>query len=139
MWSLRSRRRCFREIGRVHEEIVRLRIQSHRFRPKLGLDRLYFTEFVRRVLVENVNHALPRRGEQQSRLRLVRRRSALSCDGIIGLNLRRSFFQRRAGLATLVATTAAGRQRIDVQDVPLDEALRVADAALPGLLTPFTD
>jgi putative membrane protein len=70
---------------------------------------------------------------------LVRRRSALSCEGIIGWNLRRSFFQRRAGLATLVATTAAGRQRIDVQDVPLDEALRVADEALPGLLTPFID
>jgi putative membrane protein len=69
---------------------------------------------------------------------LVRRRSALSCDGIIGWNLRRSFFQRRAGLATLVATTAAGRQRIDVQDVPLQEALRVADEALPGLLAPFT-
>lgn len=69
---------------------------------------------------------------------LVRRRSVLSCDGIIGWNLRRSFFQRRAGLATLVATTAAGRQRIDVQDVPLPEALRVADEALPGLLTPFT-
>lgn len=68
---------------------------------------------------------------------LVRRRSALSCDGIIGWNLRRSFFQRRAGLATLVATTAAGRQRVDVQDVSLDEALRVADEALPGLLTPF--
>jgi putative membrane protein len=69
---------------------------------------------------------------------LVRRRSVLSCDGIIGWNLRSSFFQRRAGLTTLVATTAAGRQRIDVQDVPLPEALRVADEALPGLLTPFT-
>ncbi|MCW2948528.1 MAG: rane-flanked domain protein [Actinoallomurus sp.] len=68
---------------------------------------------------------------------LVRRRSALSCDGIIGWNLRRSFFQRRAGLATLVATTAAGRQRVEVQDVELGEALRTAEAALPGLLTPF--
>jgi putative membrane protein len=70
---------------------------------------------------------------------LVRRRSVLSCEGIIGWNLRRSFFQRRAGLATLVATTAAGRQRVEVQDVPLTEALRVADEALPGLLTPFLD
>jgi putative membrane protein len=87
----------------------------------------------------SLGHALVERTLVSRRGSLVRRRSALSCDGIIGWNLRRSFFQRRAGLATLVATTAAGRQRIDVQDVPLDEALRVADAALPGLLTPFTD
>ncbi|MFL6074084.1 MAG: PH domain-containing protein [Mycobacteriales bacterium] len=68
---------------------------------------------------------------------IVRRRSVLACDGIIGWNLRRSFFQRRAGLATLTATTAAGAQRYDVPDVPDGEALRLADAALPGLLTPF--
>jgi putative membrane protein len=70
---------------------------------------------------------------------LVRRRSALSCDGIIGWNLRRSFFQRRSGLATLVATTAAGRQRVEVQDVPLQQALEIAEEALPGLLTPFLE
>jgi putative membrane protein len=87
----------------------------------------------------SLGHALVERTLVSRRGSLVRRRSALSYDGIIGWNVQRSFFQRRAGLATLVATTAAGRQRIDVQDVPLDEALRVADAALPGLLTPFTD
>jgi putative membrane protein len=87
----------------------------------------------------SLGHALVERTLVSRRGSLVRRRSALSCDGIIGWNLQRSFFQRRAGLATLVATTAAGRQRIDVQDVPLDEALRVANAALPGLLTPFTE
>jgi putative membrane protein len=68
---------------------------------------------------------------------LVRRRSMLACEGIIGWNLRQSFFQRRAGLATLVATTAAGRQHYAVQDVPLDEAVRVANLALPDLLAPF--
>ena len=68
---------------------------------------------------------------------LIRRRSMLSCEGIIGWNLRRSFFQRRVGLATLVATTAAGRQQYEVQDVPLEEALAVADRALPDLLAPF--
>ncbi|MDN3353327.1 PH domain-containing protein [Actinomadura sp. DC4] len=87
----------------------------------------------------SLGHALVERTLVSRRGSLVRRRAVLSCDGIIGWNLRRSFFQRRAGLATLVATTAAGRQRIDVQDVPLDEALRVADAALPGLLTPFLE
>lgn len=68
---------------------------------------------------------------------LVRRRSMLACDGIIGWNLRQSFFQRRAGLATLVATTAAGRQRYAVLDIPLDEAVRLADRALPDLLAPL--
>ena len=68
---------------------------------------------------------------------LVRRRYMLDCDGIIGWNLTQSFFQRRLGLATLTATTAAGRQGYDVQDVSLNEAVRIADQAVPGLLTPF--
>jgi putative membrane protein len=70
---------------------------------------------------------------------LVRRRSMLACEGIIGWNLKQSFFQRRANLATLEATTAAGRQRYVVQDVPVDEALGLADRAVPGLLTPFLE
>ncbi|GAA1788095.1 PH domain-containing protein [Planosporangium flavigriseum] len=70
---------------------------------------------------------------------LVRRRHALACDGIIGWNIERSFFQRRAGLATLTATTAAGHQRYEVLDVPQAEALRLADEATPGLLTPFLE
>jgi putative membrane protein len=68
---------------------------------------------------------------------LVRRRCALSSDGIVGWNLRQSVFQRRAGLATLTATTAAGRQRYEVSDVDLAEAVRLADRTVPGLLTPF--
>jgi putative membrane protein len=70
---------------------------------------------------------------------LIRRRHVLGSEGIIGWNLGRTFFQRRAGLVTLTATTAAGRQRYDVQDVELDEALRVAEALLPGLLEPFVE
>jgi putative membrane protein len=68
---------------------------------------------------------------------LVRRRVMLSTDGIIGWNLHRSFFQRRAGLSTLTATTAAGRQRYDVPDIDTNDAVRLADQATPGLLTPF--
>lgn len=68
---------------------------------------------------------------------LVRRRSMLEGDGIIGWNLRQSFFQRRVGLATLVATTAAGRQQYSVLDLPLEEAVRLADRARPDLLAPF--
>jgi putative membrane protein len=70
---------------------------------------------------------------------LARKRSMLSREGIIGLNLSRSFFQRRAGLVTLTATTAAGDQAYAIPDVTPAEALRVADAAAPGLLAPFLD
>ena len=66
-----------------------------------------------------------------------RRRDVLACDGIIGWNVRESFFQRRAGLATLTATTAAGRQRYVVPDVPLPLALSLGNRALPGLLEAF--
>ena len=68
---------------------------------------------------------------------LVRRRTVLTRDGIIGWNLRQSFFQRRAGVVTVEATTAAGRQRYAAEDVPAELAVRLADRALPGLLTPF--
>jgi putative membrane protein len=68
---------------------------------------------------------------------LVRRRCVLSREGIIGWNLHQSFFQRRAGLVTLVATTAAGKQRYEALDLPAPEAVRLADEALPDLLTPF--
>ena len=70
---------------------------------------------------------------------LVRRRLALGAEGIIGWNVERTFFQRRAGLVTLVATTAAGHQHYDVQDVELGEALAVAERLVPGLLEPFVE
>jgi putative membrane protein len=53
---------------------------------------------------------------------LDRKRFVLATDGIIGWTIRRSYFQRRAGLATLIATTAAGRHRYEIPDIPLDEA-----------------
>ena len=65
------------------------------------------------------------------------RRDLLQRDGIIGWNVRQSFFQRRAGLATLVATTAAGKQAYAAYDVPVAEAVALADAAVPGLVSPF--
>ena len=66
-----------------------------------------------------------------------RRRDVLACDGIIGWNVRQTYFQRRAGLATLIATTAAGRQQYAVTDVPLSMALSLGNRALPGLLGEF--
>jgi len=85
----------------------------------------------------NLGHALIGRFLVTSWGSLVRRRSVISSGGIIGWNLDRSFFQRQAGLATLVATTAAGRQQYRIQDVSLREAVRIANEAVPGLLTPF--
>ncbi|KQW45185.1 hypothetical protein ASC77_20650 [Nocardioides sp. Root1257] len=68
---------------------------------------------------------------------LDRRRDALAVRGVIGWNLRSSWFQRRAGLTTLVATTAGGRQAVTVLDVPEEAALGLAHAALPDLVGQF--
>lgn len=68
---------------------------------------------------------------------LVRRRNILSCDAVIGWNFRTSFFQRRMGLTTLRATSAAGRQSFPIVDVAQGDAVGFADAVTPDLLTPF--
>lgn len=68
---------------------------------------------------------------------LVRRRCAVIAEGVIGWNLRSTYFQRRLGLTTLTATTAAGKQRYAVEDVDPREAIRFADSTVPGLLTEF--
>ena len=68
---------------------------------------------------------------------LVRRREIVETEGIIGWNLRSSYFQRRAGLTTLVATTAGGRQSYAALDVPEERAVALAHAAQPGLLEAF--
>jgi len=65
---------------------------------------------------------------------LVRRRETLAVRGIIGWNLRSSWFQRRAGLTTLVATTAGGSQSVTVLDAPLEDAVGLAAEAMPELL-----
>ena len=68
---------------------------------------------------------------------VVRRRRILEVDHVIGWNFRATWFQRRAGLTTLVATTAGGNQAVAVLDVPEDEAVRVAHEALPELVAQF--
>ena len=69
---------------------------------------------------------------------LDRRRIALDRDGIIGWKVEQSFFQRRAGVATLVATTAAGRQHYDLVDLPLAQAYAVLGEVSPGLVAEFS-
>lgn len=64
-------------------------------------------------------------------------RVALQRDGVIGWTISQTFFQRRAGIVALTATTAAGAQHYSALDVPEHLAVALADAATPGLLTPF--
>lgn len=68
---------------------------------------------------------------------LTRVRTVLEHDGIIGWVVHQSWFQRRLDLATLVATTAAGAERVIARDIPLGSAIRLADTSTPGVLTPF--
>ncbi len=65
------------------------------------------------------------------------RRDVVQRTGIIGWNLQQSWFQRRQGLVTLVATTAAGEQAYAAIDVPEPVAIALAHDAVPGLLAPF--
>jgi putative membrane protein len=85
----------------------------------------------------NLGHALAGHVLVVRQGSLVRRRNMLVRDGIIGFNFRQSLFQRRAGVVTVEATTAGGRQRYAALDMPVGIAVTVADAAVPGLLTPF--
>ncbi|MEU0694954.1 PH domain-containing protein [Streptomyces niveus] len=64
---------------------------------------------------------------------------ALQRGGVIGWTVRQSYFQRRAGLLTLTATTAAGDGAYDVYDAAEGEGLAFAARAVPGLLEPFLE
>lgn len=68
---------------------------------------------------------------------VVRRREVLGVGHVIGWTVRDTWFQRRQGLVTLEATTAGGRQRVRVLDVPEGAGLDLATAATPDLLVPF--
>lgn len=70
---------------------------------------------------------------------LTRRRTALERDGIIGWVIHQTWFQRRRGLADLIATTAAGDEKVVVADVALPVALALAEDTTPGLWAPFLD
>jgi putative membrane protein len=68
---------------------------------------------------------------------LVRRRSIIGTDAIIGWRIHQTWFQRRAGLMTLTATTAAGQQHYSVRDVPAAQGLALAAAVTGDLIPPF--
>ncbi|WP_214400955.1 PH domain-containing protein [Pseudonocardia lacus] len=68
---------------------------------------------------------------------LVRRTVALQRGGVIGWTFRQTLFQRRAGLVSLEAVTAAGRGGYTVLDLGARDAVDLADATVPDLLTAF--
>ncbi|MEU8620792.1 PH domain-containing protein [Streptomyces sp. NPDC048623] len=64
---------------------------------------------------------------------------ALQRAGVIGWTVKQSWFQRRAGVLTLSATTAAGEGAYDVYDAGESQGLAFAAEAVPDLLTPFLE
>ncbi|MFE4369845.1 PH domain-containing protein [Streptomyces sp. NPDC056835] len=87
----------------------------------------------------NLGHGLSG-GYLVARSGTVRRATvALQRDGVIGWTIKQSYFQRRAGLLTLTATTAAGEGAYHVYDAARGEGLSFADEAVPGLLAPFLE
>lgn len=62
---------------------------------------------------------------------LERRRDCIAAAGVIGWTVRQSLFQRRAGVATLVAATAAGVKGYRVLDVPAELAWSIAADTTP--------
>jgi putative membrane protein len=62
---------------------------------------------------------------------LERRRDCIAAAGIIGWTVRQTLLQRRAGVATLIAATAAGVKRYQVIDVPAELAWSIAGSVSP--------
>jgi putative membrane protein len=62
---------------------------------------------------------------------LDRRRDCIAAAGIIGWTVRQTLLQRRAGVATLIAATAAGLKSYRVIDVPAELAWSIAGSASP--------
>ncbi|RNI23904.1 PH domain-containing protein [Flexivirga caeni] len=57
--------------------------------------------------------------------------------GAVGVTVRRSFFQRRAGVATVGLATAAGAKEYPVLDVPQAEVGKLAAQIVPGHVEQF--
>ncbi|WP_405862173.1 PH domain-containing protein [Streptomyces sp. NBC_00090] len=64
---------------------------------------------------------------------------ALQRSGVIGWTVKQSYFQRRAGILTLTATTAAGAGAYDIYDAGESQGLSFAAEAVPELLAPFLE
>jgi len=86
---------------------------------------------------DGLGHRLTEHHLVASEPKVGRRRNLLLRRGIIGWRVEQSLFQRRAGLVTLVATTAAGDKKYAVVDLTEDQATALAHEAVPGLVAQF--
>lgn len=96
-----------------------------------------FGVFAARAAYAHLGHALTADHLVAGDGMFRRRRIALETEGVIGWVVQQTWFQRRVGLATLVATTAAGSESVEIKDVPHEIAIALADTVTPGVLTPF--
>lgn len=69
---------------------------------------------------------------------VVRRTVALQRGGVIGWKVRQSPFQRRAGVVTVEAVTAAGRGAYAVLDLAPTDAVALMTAVTPDVLDPLS-
>lgn len=137
-----SRRRYVRAIGpalllAVGVVVLTVRLEGPLWVGVVGCLPLLVSPLVARDRYAGLGHRLTGRHLVVRSGTFVRRRDVLLRQGIIGFNLRQTFFQRRAGLATLAATTAAGKQSYTAYDIPLGEAVAVAHGVDPQLLGQF--
>ncbi|WP_235737868.1 PH domain-containing protein [Nocardioides alcanivorans] len=79
----------------------------------------------------NLGHALTDQHLVVGGASLTRTRWVLERDGVIGWVLTANWFQRRVGVVTLTATTAAGSESVDLVDVPRPEAEAIVRAVTP--------
>lgn len=85
----------------------------------------------------NLGHRLTGRSLVIGAPTTARHRNLLHRDGIIGWSVRSTWFQRRQGLVTLVAASAAGLEAYGVVDIDGTDASRLAAAISPTLIEPF--
>jgi putative membrane protein len=85
----------------------------------------------------SLGHALTPQYLVSRRGALRRRTVALQRRGVIGWTFRQSVFQRRSGIVTLEAVTAAGDGGYAVPDIGCADAVALAAEAVPGLLDPL--
>ncbi len=85
----------------------------------------------------NLGHGLTSQHLMSGHGTLGRKREVLERAGVIGWVIRQSYFQRRVGLATLVATTAAGGESVRIFDIPMDQAVAMANEATPEPFAQF--
>lgn len=86
----------------------------------------------------NLGHGLTDLHMMSGHGALSRQREVLERAGVIGWVIRQSYFQRRLGLSTLVATTAAGSQSVKINDIPMDLAVAFAARTTPEAFAQVT-